>query len=99
MTFLILSIIVISIIGTFSHFTYDISNHNKKIDSTRSQKYINNRSLGETINMSIKKDTSKVYRNGAVSVVTIDDIVVGDKVLLQAGDKVPADGVLVDGSI
>ena len=36
-----------------------ISNHNKKIDSTRSQKYINNRSHGETINMSIKKDTSK----------------------------------------
>lgn len=29
MAFLILSIIVISIVGTFSHFTYDISNHNK----------------------------------------------------------------------
>ena len=36
-----------------------ISNHNKKMNSTRSQKYINNRSLGEAINMSLKKETSK----------------------------------------
>ena len=31
MLFLILSVIVISIVGTFSHFLYDISNHNKVI--------------------------------------------------------------------
>ena len=48
---------------------------------------------------SVKKDTCKVYRNGIVSVINVDDVVVGDKVLLQAGDKVPADGILVDGSI
>ena len=48
---------------------------------------------------SVKKDTCKVYRNGIVSVITVDDVVVGDKVLLQAGDKVPADGILIDGSI
>lgn len=48
---------------------------------------------------SIKKDTVKVYRDGVVTVVEIDDIVVGDVVILQAGDKIPADGVLVQGEI
>ena len=31
MLFLIISIIVISVLGTISHFLYDISNHNKII--------------------------------------------------------------------
>ena len=31
MTYTIISIIIISIIGTISHFLYDISNHNKFI--------------------------------------------------------------------
>ncbi len=48
---------------------------------------------------SAKKDTCKVYRNGIVTVIEVDDVVVGDKILLQAGDKIPADGVLVDGSL
>lgn len=46
-----------------------------------------------------EKDTCKVHRNGAIAVVEVDDVVVGDKVLLQSGDKVPADGVLVDGNL
>lgn len=48
---------------------------------------------------STKKETCKVYRNGVVSVVDMDDIVVGDLVLLQSGDKVPADGILIDGDL
>ena len=44
---------------------------------------------------STKKDQCKVYRNGLVTVIDVDDVVVGDKVLLQSGDKVPADGVLL----
>lgn len=48
---------------------------------------------------STKKDTVKVRRNGKVEVVEIDDIVVGDIVILQAGDKIPADGALVDGDL
>lgn len=48
---------------------------------------------------STKKDTCKVYRNGMVTVVEVDDIVVGDSVLLQSGDKIPADGILVDGAL
>ena len=48
---------------------------------------------------STKKDQCKVYRNGVVSVIDVDDIVVGDKVLLQSGDKIPADGILVCGEL
>lgn len=48
---------------------------------------------------SSKKDTCKVYRNGLVNVIEVDDVVVGDKVLLQSGDKIPADGILVNGDL
>ncbi len=48
---------------------------------------------------STKKDTCKVYRNGMVTVIEVDDVVVGDNVLLQSGDKIPADGILVEGDI
>ena len=48
---------------------------------------------------STKKDTCKVYRNGLVSVIEVDDVVVGDKILLQSGDKVPADGILISGDL
>lgn len=48
---------------------------------------------------STKKDTCKVYRNGNLVVIDVDDVVVDDMVLLQAGDKIPADGNLIDGSL
>lgn len=41
----------------------------------------------------------KVYRNDDVEEISIDDIVVGDYILLQSGDKIPADGKLVEGNI
>ena len=34
-----------------------------------------------------------------VTVIEVDDVVVGDKVLLQSGDKIPADGILVEGDL
>ena len=48
---------------------------------------------------STKKDTCKVYRNGIITVIEVDDVVVGDKVILQSGDKVPADGLLIEGDL
>ena len=48
---------------------------------------------------STKKDQCKVHRNGVVTVIDVDDVVVGDKVLLQSGDKIPADGILVSGDL
>lgn len=41
----------------------------------------------------------KVYRNGEIVEVAINDLVVGDCILLQSGDKIPADGLLIDGEI
>ena len=46
-----------------------------------------------------KKDQCKVYRNNVITIIDVDDIVVSDKVLLQSGDKIPADGVLVHGNL
>lgn len=43
--------------------------------------------------------TVKTYRNGGVEEVLIDDLTYGDYVILQSGDKVPADGIIVDGAI
>lgn len=41
----------------------------------------------------------KVYRNDTITEISIDDIVVGDCILLQSGDKIPADGILIEGNI
>ena len=41
----------------------------------------------------------KVWRDGEPVEIHIDDIVVGDAVILEAGDKVPADGILLDGDV
>ena len=48
---------------------------------------------------STKKETCKVYRNGIIAVIEVDDVVVGDKIILQSGDKIPADGLLVSGDL
>ena len=48
---------------------------------------------------STEKDKCKAKRNGIITVIEVDDVVCGDKILLQAGDKVPADGILIDGAI
>lgn len=43
--------------------------------------------------------TCRVRRDGQLAVLPIGEIVVGDVVLLQAGERVPADGVLSDGAV
>ncbi len=40
--------------------------------------------------------TSKVLRDGKIAVIHSEDLVVGDVVLLEAGDAVPADGRLIE---
>ena len=40
--------------------------------------------------------TSKVLRDGKITVVHSEDLVVGDVVLLEAGDAVPADGRIIE---
>lgn len=39
----------------------------------------------------------KVFRNGHLTEISINDLVVGDDVLLQPGDTVPTDGLLIAG--
>ena len=41
----------------------------------------------------------RVKRNGQVLEIFIDEVVVEDIILLQAGDKIPADGYLISGDI
>ena len=38
---------------------------------------------------SIEEEQNKVYRNGQITLINVNEIVVGDQVLLQAGDKIP----------
>ncbi|MCI7498468.1 MAG: HAD-IC family P-type ATPase, partial [Oscillospiraceae bacterium] len=45
------------------------------------------------------KETAKVIRDGKLTEIHVSDVVVGDIVYLQAGDKLPADGELVMGDI
>ncbi len=45
------------------------------------------------------KETAKVVRNGKLEEIHVSEVVVGDIVYLQAGDKIPADGVVIEGSL
>lgn len=45
------------------------------------------------------KIRNKTYRDGVVKEIPIDDLVQGDEVLLQTGDRVPADGYLLYGNV
>lgn len=46
-----------------------------------------------------KKSLVKVIRNNNIEEIPIDDVVKNDIVLLSSGDKVPADGILIEGEI
>ena len=45
------------------------------------------------------KEMAKVVRDGKLEEIHVSEVVVGDIVYLQAGDKIPADGEIVDGVI
>ena len=45
------------------------------------------------------KEMAKVVRDGVLEEIHVSEVVVGDIVYLQAGDKIPADGIIVQGSI
>lgn len=47
----------------------------------------------------LAKETAKVIRDGKLTEIHVTEVVVGDIVYLQAGDKIPADGVVVEGKI
>ncbi len=41
----------------------------------------------------------KVKRNNKIEEISIEDVVVGDIVLLESGDKIPADGIIIEGEV
>ena len=45
------------------------------------------------------KEKAKVIRNGQLTEIHVNDVVVGDIIYLQAGDKISADGVIVEGAL
>lgn len=45
------------------------------------------------------KITTKVYRNKKLVLLDIANLVVGDVVALSSGDKIPADGIIIDGNL
>lgn len=51
----------------------------------------------------LQEESSKIncraLRNGKVVEIKIDDVVVGDIISLEAGDKIPADGVIIEGMV
>lgn len=57
----------------------------------------------ENIFKKLKAEASKtlcmVYRDGELTEISTDDLVVGDHVLLQSGNLVPADGHVIDGCV
>lgn len=53
----------------------------------------------ERLQEASSKINCKVKRNNKIVEVSIDDVVVDDIVLLQSGDKIPADGIIISGEI
>lgn len=45
------------------------------------------------------KETAKVVRDGKLEEIHVSEVVVGDIVYLQAGDKIPADGTIIEGEL
>ena len=44
-------------------------------------------------------EVTKVIRNGSIHEIHVSEVVKDDVIYLQAGDKIPADGVLIEGEI
>ena len=57
----------------------------------------------ETSFQKLQEEASKivcnVFRDGKIGEILINEIVKGDYVLLQSGDKIPADGILIKGEL
>lgn len=52
-----------------------------------------------TLQAEASKTKTKVYRDGILTELMVDDVVMGDAIMLQAGDKIPVDGYLISGTV
>jgi Cu+-exporting ATPase len=65
-------------------------------------KYLEAKAKGRTSEalkklMGLRAKTARVLRDGAEVEIAIDDVRVGDVVIVRPGEKIPVDGVVVDG--
>lgn len=65
-------------------------------------KYLEARSMGKTSEaieklMGLAPKQAIVVRNGEEVEISVDDVVVGDVVIVKPGEKIPVDGVVVEG--
>ena len=58
-----------------------------------------NTSRSETLQEEYNKTYAKVMRNGKLVNILTSEIVKGDTILVQAGDKIPVDGLIFEGNI
>lgn len=66
-------------------------------------KFLEERSKGKTkavLDMltSLAPETATVIRNGKESVISAEDVVLGDEIVVHPGTKIPTDGVVLSGS-
>jgi Cu+-exporting ATPase len=65
-------------------------------------KYLEARAKGRTSEaikklMGLRAKTARVVRDGLEAEVPVDEVIVGDVVLVRPGEKIPVDGVVMDG--
>jgi Cu+-exporting ATPase len=65
-------------------------------------KYLEAKAKGKTSQalkklMSLQANTARVIRNGAEMDISIDDVVLDDVILVRPGEKIPVDGVVLEG--
>ena len=65
-------------------------------------KYLESKAKGKTTEaitklMQLQAKEARVIRNGEEQLISIDDVVVGDLIIVKPGEKIPVDGVVVKG--
>lgn len=65
-------------------------------------KYLEARAKGQTSEaikklMGLRAKTARVFRDGQEMDIAIDDVIIGDVVVVRPGERLPVDGVVVDG--